>query len=326
MKKIVCSAVSILLTVAIIGLGLCYFSEILTAKELNDYPARNQFFQTVAAEDSDTLDVLFVGDSTVLNGVSPVNLWEQTGITSYNISYSLMKTREAYFDTKKVLETQSPKVIMLEAAFLVDESKKNNPLQDSLAFANNQFVGAIDSFAPVMKYKSEWEKLTVKDFFTKRPNTINSIYKGYNYSSDSQAHKDGEVFVSEGDVNYKDNADRYFKLIYDLCKGNDCKLVLFSLPHISAWNQQRHDKVQELADKYSVQYIDWHLVSNEIISWETDTQDGGAHLNYSGATKTTKVIGDYLVNELGLKPTELTKEQTEKWNADAKEFHKTIGE
>lgn len=304
----------------------CFF-----ATETNKYPKRNQFFQNITAEEKNTIDVLFVGDSTVLNAVSPIVLWQNNKITSYNISYSIMQPKEAYFDTLKVFETQSPKYVFLEASFLVDVVNKDVFLQwkanDRIMLLNNQITGYIEKIFPTIRYKNSLKDMSFKEIIRKKPKSINSIYKGYNYSKHSIPFVEGTEFNETGEINFVNNGDNYFYLLKDYCDKNNCELILFSLPHISSWREDKHNKIAELADKENIKYIDYHLNSNKLIdefSWKTDTQDGGAHLNFSGATKTTKAIGDYLVNELGMEPTKLTKEQAEKWDNDTKLFYEAI--
>ena len=47
--------------------------------------------------------------------------------------------------------------------------------------------------------------------------------------------------------------------------------------------------------EYHIPYIDFNVHQYHTgFDWKTDSRDGGNHLNYYGATKMTKYIGEYL--------------------------------
>lgn len=312
---------------------LSYLSGVLTASELLKHPARNQYWQTLNAEDRNTIDVIFTGDSTVSNAVIPVQIWEQTGITSYLNSYASMKPQESYFDLKRIFEKQSPKYVIIEASYLMkitsaEDKYLTKKAKSCVNFFENEITGAIDYYFPVMRYKSVQADLTLEDFITMHPQKINSIYKSYLYSSRSEAFDPEKLKLKEGSVVFVDNADIYLQKICNLCKKNNCKVILVALPQIKKWNYAYNKKITELANKYGIPFVDFHIDMDEYIedfSWQTDTKDGGSHLNYRGAKKTTTALGEYLVNNLGLLPSILTDKQSEKWNNDTALFYETTG-
>ena len=82
-----------------------YLSNVLTSTEVGEYPQRNAFWQNINAEDKDTIDIMFVGDSSVMHAINPIQIWKEAKITSYVMSYSVMEPKEAYFDLKKLFST-----------------------------------------------------------------------------------------------------------------------------------------------------------------------------------------------------------------------------
>lgn len=313
---------------------LGYLSNILSSTKIEEYPVRYGFFQNINAEADNTIDIFFVGDSSVMHAINPVQIWKESKITSYNMSYSVMEPKEAYFDLKKVFKKQSPKYVFIEAQFLIGLNKGgfdffSTATQNIMDYCDNEIDGVIDSYFPVMKYKSSWKTLHPADLLPNHPDAINSIYKGYKYAPEVDSFLGIHGQKDNGTAVFKNNGNIYFENIYNLCQENNCEVVLFNLPQGVSWNKIKHDKAFELAKKYNVSYIDYDLnLETEIpdFSWKTDTKDAGGHLNYSGATKLTSAIEKYLTDELNMNNSSLTSKNVDKWNNDANEFYKVIGD
>lgn len=319
----------------VLTLIMWYFSfNVLTSTKSKEYrfPTRNMYFQTIKGEDKDTVDVLFVGDSSMMYAVNPIQLWDDEKITSFILSYTMMRPYEAYFDIHKTFKTQSPKVLFLETSFLVDAFDKDNDfstrkVKSVMDYCEFQITGGIDYVLPVMKYRNTIAKVRPSDFIKKHPQAIDSAFKGYNYESIKKKTKIKPIDDSDKVIEYIDCGDIYFDKIYNLCQKNNCELVLLTVPHIGYWSSAKHDKITELAEKYNVKYVDYNENVKSIrpkFSWKTDSKDGGYHLNYSGATKLTKTIEKYLVKDLKVEPTQLTESEVEQWNNDSQSFYKSI--
>lgn len=334
MKKIRIMFFQIICFFLVLILLLNYLSNVLTAKTLYEYPSRNQYWQTLNAEDKNTIDIVFTGDSTLTNAVIPVHIRERTGVTSYLDGFAVMKPRESYFDLKRIFKEQSPKYVFVEASYLVkitsgEDKYLTGKVKNFVSFIEEEITGFIDYYFPVMRYKSAKDDLTFEDFITVHPDKINSVYKGYLYAKRKKPFNPDELKFKEGSVVYADNGDRYFAKMYNLCKKNNCKIILVALPQIKKWNYAYHKKIAGLAQKYNVSFIDYHINADKYIegfSWETDSKDGGSHLNYSGASKTTKAISEYIVGNLHMSASNLTAEQVAKWDKDTLLFYETTGQ
>ena len=67
---------------------------------------------------SDQLDVLFLGSSHVINAVDPVQLYEDYGITSYNMGGHGSILPETYWELMLALEHCTPKVVVVDTYML----------------------------------------------------------------------------------------------------------------------------------------------------------------------------------------------------------------
>ena len=130
------------------------------------------------------------------------------------------------------------------------------------------------------------------------------------------ARKDRACFADEGGI--------YFKKIYNLCKKNNCNVVLLNMPQGNAWNKIKHNFVAKLAKEYNIKYYDFDMNLNKWLpsfSWKTDTRDAGRHLNYSGAKKVTGLMEKYMVEDLGFKPSKVSESVRKQWNRDVNDFY-----
>lgn len=320
LKAILCLGVIIIIIVVLNNVFLA---------DTVDNSQRLTWLQEIKSEEVNTLDVVFIGDSTCTNAFKPIQLWEEKGITSNNIGFAYGAPSEMYHIVKRLFSYQSPRCIVLEGSMFYETKAEGNFLKSDIfeiSDLDSDLFEYLNDFCPIVKHKSILKGKSASFLLKHKPKRLHSYDKGYNYVSDVSSAAKGE-----NDIDYEliSNSDKYLERIINICTDNDCMVLMVNAPQISKWNSSIGDTMLEFANGHSIKMIDYNsdLFSDACkIDWTTDTNDGGTHLNYSGATKTTKAIGDYLVNELGLKPTKLTKEQADKWNADAKEFHKTIGE
>ena len=118
----------------------------------------------------------------------------------------------------------------------------------------------------------------------------------------------------------------YLRAIHNFCKEQNVTLILVSTPSTTNWDYYYHNGVTEMAQKLDVPFIDTNLMSQEIpINWETDNYDGGDHLNYTGATKVTQYIGDFL-KDTGLFTDKREDPDFQQWNLALADFQKRLAE
>lgn len=66
-------------------------------------------------EAPDTIDAVFIGDSETYTSLSPMEMWKTHGLTTYNCSTSGQTLPYCSTLLDRVLKTQHPKVVFLEA-------------------------------------------------------------------------------------------------------------------------------------------------------------------------------------------------------------------
>ncbi len=106
--------------------------------------------------------------------------------------------------------------------------------------------------------------------------------------------KEGEPF-GEYPLHYLDK-------IRKLCQENGIQLILIKAPSLAPqWYESDNEQVVNYALKYQLPYINFYELLEETgIDYETDTYDGGLHMNLSGAEKLSKYIGKVLTEQYGV--------------------------
>lgn len=135
----------------------------------------------IEALPDDTLDVLFVGTSHVKDGISPMTIYEETGICGYSLATSGQTMDMNYYVLQRAFQTQHPSVVVLDATALYQNEDADwngawwplmdeQPL-DGIKFemakaynAHSYSEGVLPVMIPMIKYHSRWNQLTAYDF------------------------------------------------------------------------------------------------------------------------------------------------------------------
>jgi hypothetical protein len=112
--------------------------------------------------------------------------------------------------------------------------------------------------------------------------------------------------------------------IRELCASNGAELVLIKAPTNSRgywWYDEWESQIIEYSNAHGVDYYNFIPHADEMgIDWQTDTYDGGLHLNVYGAEKFTKYLGQTLVSKYSLESHKDDAEICERWNNYFNEF------
>lgn len=263
------------------------------------------------SEPKNSLDVVFVGNSDLYRGISPMEIWQANGITSYVCGAPMQTPEKAYSILKEMFLMQKPKVVALEVDELfttsnptpkkpnANKKKKLSPLQKTLRYFEtfDKNIGTKLSYNfPIVKYHNRWDKLELKDFtsikdswyFVGRGYLLNNEISPYDGGADYMAEDDGFEDMSEG-------AGGTLEKILALCEKNGAELMLVAVPSANTWNFRKHNTVEKYAKDNSIEFLDLNTILEQIdFDWKTDTRDRGNHLNLFGGTKVTKKIAEFI--------------------------------
>lgn len=270
---------------------------------------RNAIYSRIACEPANSLDVLVMGDSESYTSVSPMKLWKENGYTVYAAGQPGANLGDTRNVLEVALESQKPKVILLETHSLFRLRKgKINQKQSALA---EKLYNAF----PVLRYHNAW-----KQFF---PQRLHASYKGFNISGKVKPYKGCYDYMKKNQK--PDGIDKEnlhdLKAIQKVCQKNNIQLILYSAPSPKNYSMTRNVTLTKLAKKMNLPYVDLNLKTKELgIDWTTDTRDHGDHLNISGALKTTAFIQKYLAKHCNLPDHRKDSLVASKWNKTYTEY------
>ena len=306
-----------------------------------------------------SLDVLLVGDSCIYSALSPLEIYNETGIASFNLSTPGQKMWSSYYLLKEAFKTQKPKVCFLECGeYLVNtefgRAIDKRAIIDTLKLSKNKldvindkiynlsFIEKVGALIPAIEYHSRWQEFNGSDI-RKVLAKSQQTYKGFIYNPVVEPYtgdkklsntipfesKNDALTITENDITLanavSENSKKYFDKIIELCKQNNCTLILIKVPDIQDWSDEKHNQVEAFAKINNITFVDLNYCNdpNFNIDWTTDSSDSGYHLNIKGATKSTKLFAKYLKENFDL-PNHKNDSNYNSWNLAYENYFKEI--
>lgn len=301
--------------IVIFALLLNLFSLILIPKDNKMSKTIRGFYE----EKKNSLDVLFLGDSSMYRSIIPAKLWKENGFTSYALGAPLVRTYALYYLLEEALKTQKPKVVVMEVncAFndhkysmgnkrkIIDHMKlsmnKINMIQDA-AFQFS-LTDKISLLFPVFLYHNRYNEINAVDIAETFGSPMNDT-KGFISSYKQKPYKGKTNYMrASSQAMFDANSKKYMDMIHDICKKNHIKLMLLKVPGAKEWNQSKKEAVELYAKERHLPYLDLNTNMEKNIDWRRDTNDSGVHLNIFGAEKVTMELSQYFRRHYRLKKT-----------------------
>lgn len=314
-KSFFISGMKVLSFIIVLALLLELFSVTLFSKKAaTQY--KNAFSKSYSftTEPENSIDIALIGSSDLYSGFVPVKIWDRYGYTSTVISTPKQTVERSSMFLDELLKTQSPRLIVFETDMFyagvpvkgIDgdtqqvEVIHENKMKTIIKTIGNAQIGEnIENHFTVFMFHDAWKKLNIKAL-TKMAREKNSVTceHGYNFNKIIFPTKDNNRmdFTDELEEIPQENLP-YIKRMLDVCRENNIKAAFIEMPSLTSWSYARHNAVSKLAQDNNIPFID--LNSKEIfnktqIKCESDFRDDGNHLNYFGAVKATRYLGEMI--------------------------------
>ena len=290
----------------------------------------NSFF----LEPRNSVDVLFVGSSHAYSSFSPMELWEKSGISSYNLGSSSQSIPCSYYLIKEGIRTQKPKVIVLEtygAKYDSDyiSTARLHVALDGMPFNKTKlevlteflprtmsFDKCLEYYFPIIRFHSRWKEIKAKDL---RPRNL--CLKGYHLSFKVTELSEPEPETEAMEV-YNGTIE-YFQRIINICKENNVELLLCNAPMgKNSKYVETNRKVNGLiqyASARGIPCINFEMLRDKLdLDYNNDFRDN-EHLNVYGMEKVMSYLNDYFLTHYDLEDHRNDKEY-ENWNKEYVEY------
>ncbi len=287
---------SVLCVLAMVAGGLHFGSRLVMNKA-----SREQYEQFFKAEQD--FDVLFLGSSHVINGVSPLDLFREYGITSYNLSMHGNYVASGYYLLKESLEILEkkgrslPKTVVLdiygddEIVFDLHNAWDSFPLSATKAEMVRSLVPKEDQAAmlvPFFLYHNRWNDLRNEDFrlYPSRKYGVQPRYEVCYPAAEIVTDSEDMAKAAEEKLAYIDR-------INELCESLGIRLILIHIPYSYHPEQQREaNGVCRYAQEQGIFCVNY--MNQDIgLDFDIDFYDQG-HLNAAGMRILTRELGRLL--------------------------------
>ena len=261
-------------------------------------------------------DVVFIGDCEVYECFTPPTLWQEYGITSYVRGSAQQLIWQSYYLLEETLKRETPKAVVfnvLSIKYGEPQSEAYNRMTlDGMQWSSSK-VGAIDasmtkeeSFLsyvfPLLRFHSRWSELTGEDwqYLFHRDMVSHNGYLMQTGISPKTSDREGRPLA---DYTLPEIGFEYLEKMRALCEEKGVEFILIKAPTNNwkyYWYDEWESQIVEWANEKDVPYYNFIPLDGEIgLDWNTDTYDGGIHLNVYGAEKLTSYFGKILVEEYG---------------------------
>ncbi len=274
--------------------------------------------------EKNTADVLFLGSSHTYASFCPQVLYDEHGITSYNLGMGNQNLVLNYYWLKEALRTQSPSVVVLECIFAFERfhnasNTSESACQKSLNYMHwtRNRIDAIralceiepesyewESFIPNIRYHDRWKELHEEDFtageIAKRSGLM-GYTAAFRYYCNIEDYKPYDPDREETEAAQMVPAMRdYMERIADLCREKKIRLILTLTPSTDA-TLSKHLAIQAFAKEQGVEFFDFNttdVIEEMQYDFKKDNADE-EHPSVWGAQKVTHRFGLYLTDPAG---------------------------
>jgi len=265
-------------------------------------------------EEAGNHDVIFVGDCEVYANFTPMELYRSRGITSYVRGSSQQLLWQSYYVLKETFDYETPKIVV----FNVNAMRYSEPVSeafnrltiDKMRWSEEK-VGIIQASMmeeedflsyvfPILRYHSRFDELTGEDFeylLTRK----NTTWNGHLVNQEVKGVETLPAKRRLPDYSFGDICWDYLEKMRLLCEENGAELILIKAPSVYPyWYEEYDEQIQNYADEHGLSFYNFLDYVEEIgIDYETDTYDGGLHMNLDGATKLSRFFADILAENHG---------------------------
>ena len=284
------------------------------------------------AEEKNSMDMLYFGSSYMYCDISPLTIWQETGLTGFVLAGSEQTMPITYYYLREALKTQQPQAIVVDVSAVYFQRYEDYTAVNIgyMPMSMNKLLAIFKAAEPeerlgllfsLYNYHDRWDQLTTDDWLMAVNGMGRDIYKGFmplpaniNIIKDERGKR--EVFAD--DQLYQENLN-YIGKIISLCSEENIKPIFILAPALTLYQQQYRDQVfadiMEMADDICCYDFNNDGIAVIGIDQLSDYFDYG-HLSAAGADKFSVYFCRYL-DSIQIVPSEKPVQVNQSWQNDA---------
>jgi len=259
-------------------------------------------------EPKDSIDVVFMGPSSVYPYFIPGLAYQEYGVVSYNCTAPDMSTRTMPYSIEELDKLQSPDLYVIDIRVLVSHeyAPKETQLRrviDTMELGKAK-ISAIQTlieedrisyYLNIIKYHDRWKSINGKDINVLLRKT--DKHKGYAVSLKTDPVKEEAwLGTTQEREPMTEVAENMLRELLTYCKENDVNVLFTAAPWcLTETKKKKTNYMKDIVEEYGYIFIETNDYYEDL-EWDFDTDMKDAkHANIFGATKYTRFMMDYLV-------------------------------
>ena len=286
-------------------LGVCTLYIMQTTKDKGNYLKYQQFY-----EEKENFDVLFFGSSRILDAVYPMELWQDFGITSYNMAQHSENLNITYWQMKNAFKYNIPKVAVVDLSLLGGAKVKDADVEsksylhkslDHMPFSMLKYealkdltedIDLMEYLFPYAMYHNRWSELVRADIYLEDY----PLRKGAESRAKIAPLEKVEWSTDEISTSLCVE-DLMIDEIIKLCKEYSVEVVFTLMPSpLSSGNKDFCSSINAIelySQEQGIPVVNFAR-EDDFINYSLEFSDN-SHLNPSGGKKLTSKLGQFLV-------------------------------
>lgn len=279
-----------------------------------------------------TLDVVFFGSSRVFCGISPMVMWRQEGIASFDLAKGSQPLWNTYYYMKECLKYQRPTVMVLDVYMAFIEGKYTDSGNITINTVGMKFSqNKIDSILVSSPKDTQLDYLLGFPAYHARYKSIGKndfvpIFSSVRVTTNGYYGNVRRIPIKFNDVSQETErkpispkSQEYLLKIIDLAKENGVPLLFVVIPNESP-DQKLLNTIADIANENDIEMINYNMLDVGL-DYNADFLDKW-HLNYWGAEKLTSHLASYLAENYDVpnRKDDPAYAAWDKWADDAEEY------
>ena len=295
--------------------GLFHAANVMLFEKQHFGTAKN-----IAFEEPQKIDVFFIGASHIFYGVNPMEIWDRTGISGYNLTTHQQPLWSSKLLLRHALKKQSPKLIVLDVLMATNFSRPllgtdlgsnmTHLALDPVPLSLQKVRGVLETdsiirkgemlFPVILSHSRLQQGLLTYDDLHFFSGDRSHPMKGYNYIENCIKYEPPAI-VPDTLHELPDGMEEILRDFIRFCREENLPLLLIKTP--LKGNDELYEQINyigRIAEEEGVPFIDFnHLYEELDFDFRTDLADSG-HLNLSGSQKVSRWLADYLSSHYDL--------------------------